>query len=70
MFIPASLSLYTIFLWLSQTYASLQRQTIVQCYNVHRNKSSKTTPLQAGNGNFAFGVGVTGFRPLLFPLAY
>lgn len=62
MFIPASLSLYTIFLRLSQTYASIQRQTIVQCYNVHCNKSSKITPLQAGNGNFAFGVDVTGLQ--------
>ncbi|OTA96679.1 hypothetical protein M434DRAFT_372946 [Hypoxylon sp. CO27-5] len=35
---------------------------VVQAFNSHRNASSKTTPLQVGNGNFAFGVDVTGLQ--------
>ncbi|KAL2149463.1 hypothetical protein VTH82DRAFT_8114 [Thermothelomyces myriococcoides] len=39
-----------------------QRRRVVQSFNVHRNKSSDTTPLQVGNGNFAFGADVTGLQ--------
>lgn len=38
-----------------------QRRKVVRAFNVHRNASS-TTPLQVGNGNFAFGVDVTGLQ--------
>lgn len=40
----------------------IQRRKVVQEFNVHRNASSDTTPLQVGNGNFAFGVDVTGLQ--------
>lgn len=50
------------FLWVAEVNASIQRQEIVQAYNVYRNASSETTPLQVGNGNFAFGVDVTGLQ--------
>ncbi|KAK4237637.1 Six-hairpin glycosidase-like protein [Achaetomium macrosporum] len=39
-----------------------QRRRVVRSFNVHRNKSSDTTPLQVGNGNFAFGADVTGLQ--------
>jgi len=39
-----------------------QRRKIVQSFNVHRNSSSGSTPLQVGNGNFAFGADVTGLQ--------
>src|SRR4051812_31470826 len=39
-----------------------QRRKVVQSFNVHRNKSSGSTPLQVGNGNFAFGADVTGLQ--------
>lgn len=39
-----------------------QRRNIVQSFNPHRNASSSTTPLQVGNGNFAFGADVTGLQ--------
>lgn len=42
--------------------SSIDRQKVVQAFNVHRNASSSTTPLQVGNGNFAFGVDVTGLQ--------
>jgi len=42
--------------------AAIDRQRIVQSFNPRRNASSPTTPLQVGNGNFAFGVDVTGFQ--------
>lgn len=40
----------------------INRQEVIQTFNVHRNASSSTTPLQVGNGNFAFGVDVTGLQ--------
>ncbi|KAB5582518.1 Six-hairpin glycosidase-like protein [Coniochaeta sp. 2T2.1] len=39
-----------------------QRRNVVRAFNVRRNASSSTTPLQVGNGNFAFGVDVTGLQ--------
>ncbi|TGO58239.1 hypothetical protein BCON_0057g00260 [Botryotinia convoluta] len=50
------------FLWIVKVGALIQRQEIVQAYNVYRNASSATTPIQVGNGNFAFGVDVTGLQ--------
>lgn len=40
----------------------INRCQVVRSFNPHRNASSKTTPLQVGNGNFAFGVDVTGLQ--------
>lgn len=40
----------------------IERRNVVQTFNVHRNASSSTTPLQVGNGDFAFGVDVTGLQ--------
>ena len=39
-----------------------QRRKIVQSFNVRRHKSSDLTPLQVGNGNFAFGADITGLQ--------
>ncbi|KAI5862382.1 Six-hairpin glycosidase-like protein [Durotheca rogersii] len=40
----------------------IDRRRVVRSFNPHRNASSPTTPLQVGNGNFAFGVDVTGLQ--------
>jgi hypothetical protein len=42
--------------------AKIDRRKVVQQFNPHRNQSSDTTPLQVGNGNFAFGVDITGLQ--------
>lgn len=39
-----------------------QRRKVVQSFSVRRNASSDSTPLQVGNGNFAFGADVTGLQ--------
>ncbi|KAK4166123.1 Six-hairpin glycosidase-like protein [Cladorrhinum sp. PSN259] len=39
-----------------------RRRQIVQEFNVRRSASSDTTPLQVGNGNFAFGADITGLQ--------
>ncbi|KAK0626001.1 Six-hairpin glycosidase-like protein [Immersiella caudata] len=39
-----------------------QRKKVVQSFSVRRNSSSTSTPLQVGNGNFAFGADVTGLQ--------
>ncbi|KAK3345329.1 hypothetical protein B0H65DRAFT_426008 [Neurospora tetraspora] len=39
-----------------------ERQKVVQAYNPRRNASSDSTPLQVGNGNFAFGADITGLQ--------
>ncbi len=40
----------------------IDRHAIVSRYNPTRNASSTTTPMQVGNGNFAFGADVTGLQ--------
>lgn len=47
---------------LARDASAIQRQEVVQTFNVRRNASSSTTPLQVGNGDFAFGVDVTGLQ--------
>ncbi len=47
---------------LAEAISVAQRQQVVQSFNVRRNKSSETTPLQVGNGNFAFGADITGLQ--------
>jgi len=44
---------------------SIDRHAVVSRYNPHRNASSQTTPIQVGNGNFAFGADVTGLQTFL-----
>ncbi|KAF3386996.1 hypothetical protein F1880_000071 [Penicillium rolfsii] len=39
-----------------------RRSRIVKSLNVRRNVSSNSTPLQVGNGNFAFGADITGLQ--------
>lgn len=45
--------------------ASINRKAIVQQFNPRRTASSSATPLQVGNGNFAFGADVTGLQTFL-----
>lgn len=54
------ISLYTLFV--SATNYQIDRKAVVRSFNPRRNVSSNTTPLQVGNGNFAFGVDVTGLQ--------
>ncbi|KAK0487988.1 Six-hairpin glycosidase-like protein [Armillaria luteobubalina] len=55
--------LYLFLLLVStQTLAAIDRYTLVSRYNPIRNASSLTTPMQVGNGNFAFGADVTGLQ--------
>lgn len=46
----------------SQNGTKIDRRRVVQQFNPRRNASSTSTPLQVGNGNFAFGVDVTGLQ--------
>ena len=49
----------------SVSASSIDRHAIVSRYNPTRNASSITTPIQVGNGNFAFGADVTGLQTFL-----
>ncbi|KAJ2982347.1 hypothetical protein NUW58_g6461 [Xylaria curta] len=40
----------------------IDRKAVVRAFNPRRNVSSTITPLQVGNGNFAFGVDITGLQ--------
>ncbi|CAK5262211.1 unnamed protein product [Mycena citricolor] len=44
--------------------AEIDRHGLVTRYNPRRNASSSSTPMQVGNGNFAFGADVTGLQTL------
>ena len=45
--------------------AAINRQEIVQGFNPCRTASSNSTPLQVGNGDFAFGTDITGLQTFL-----
>lgn len=47
---------------LGEAMLAIDRRSIVAEYNPSRNASSPTTPMQVGNGNFAFGADVTGLQ--------
>ena len=47
---------------LTEAVTCTQRHRVVQSFNVVRNASSVSTPLQVGNGNFAFGADITGLQ--------
>ncbi|VUC29889.1 unnamed protein product [Clonostachys rosea] len=40
----------------------IDRKAVVQSFNPSRTESSPETPLQVGNGNFAFGADITGLQ--------
>lgn len=64
---PSTLSiLYLLGLAPLSIYASsIDRHAIVSRYNPSRNASSTSTPMQVGNGHFAFGADVTGLQTFL-----
>ncbi|OOG00060.1 hypothetical protein ASPCADRAFT_393785 [Aspergillus carbonarius ITEM 5010] len=43
----------------------IDRSQVVTRFNPYRNASSTSTPMQVGNGNFAFGADVTGLQTFL-----
>ena len=49
----------------ASTASVIDRHAIVSRYNPTRNASSPTTPMQVGNGHFAFGADVTGLQTFL-----
>jgi hypothetical protein len=50
-----------LLLLLDSSLAIIDRRKVVQSFNVRR-VASGATPLQVGNGEFAFGVDVTGLQ--------
>ncbi|KAL2017793.1 hypothetical protein VTK56DRAFT_1656 [Thermocarpiscus australiensis] len=54
-------SLFVLFS-LAEAVSVDQRRRVVQSFNIRRNQSSDSTPLQVGNGNFAFGADITGLQ--------
>ncbi|KAI1438626.1 Six-hairpin glycosidase-like protein [Xylaria sp. CBS 124048] len=61
-FCAGILALPTSFISAAATDNGIDRRRVVRSFNPRRNASSATTPLQVGNGNFAFGVDVTGLQ--------
>ncbi|KAF9529462.1 Six-hairpin glycosidase-like protein [Crepidotus variabilis] len=43
----------------------IDRESVVRRFNPSRNANSPTTPIQVGNGNFAFGADITGLQSIL-----
>ncbi|KAJ7594994.1 Six-hairpin glycosidase-like protein [Mycena floridula] len=55
-------ALLTIIGFVGSANGAINRHTVVSRYNPSRNASSLSTPMQVGNGNFAFGADVTGLQ--------
>lgn len=53
------------FLHVSTATALINRKNVVTRFNPTRHASSNTTPMQVGNGNFAFGADITGLQTFL-----
>lgn len=47
---------------LTPVYSKINRKQVIQNSNPVRLESPNSTPIQVGNGNFAFGVDVTGLQ--------
>lgn len=62
LFTPQTLVFLLLDVGAAASISTAQRRSIVRSVNPHRNASSATTPLQVGNGNFAFGADVTGLQ--------
>lgn len=45
-----------------QSEQLIDRRRVVESFNVRRNATDPVTPLQVGNGNFAFGADITGLQ--------
>ncbi len=59
---PCSIFLLVATVLAQTVTAAIDRQAIVSQFNPVRYASSNSTPMQVGNGNFAFGVDVTGLQ--------
>lgn len=51
--------------WSTLVYSKIDRKQVVSSFNPVRHESSSSTPVQVGNGNFAFGVDVTGLQTFM-----
>lgn len=49
--------------WLAA--CKINREQVVRRFNPYRNASSLVTPMQVGNGDFAFGADITGLQAIL-----
>lgn len=58
----SALSAFLVLLNIYPCHALIPRQSLVSRFNPARNASSLVTPMQVGNGNFAFGADVTGLQ--------
>ncbi|KAI8939688.1 hypothetical protein NX059_003446 [Plenodomus lindquistii] len=58
-------ALSSLVLLLLGVQGKIDRKTIVQNYNLNLNQSHPYSPVQVGNGNFAFGVDITGLQTFL-----
>lgn len=61
-FLPSILSVLFFAFLLAPCNALIPRKALVSRFNPTRNASSTVTPMQVGNGNFAFGADVTGLQ--------
>ncbi|KAI0365991.1 hypothetical protein BV20DRAFT_982235 [Pilatotrama ljubarskyi] len=60
------ISIFAVLLALgSLTHARIDRHALVSRFNPVRDASSASTPMQVGNGHFAFGADVTGLQTFL-----
>jgi hypothetical protein len=51
--------------FLTVVNGKINRKQVVSRFNPVRHASSNSTPVQVGNGNFAFGTDVTGLQTFL-----
>ncbi|QDS77139.1 hypothetical protein FKW77_001225 [Venturia effusa] len=60
-----STAIGTLLLFSTIVLGRIDRKSVVQQFNLKLNTSHTYSPLQVGNGNFAFGVDITGLQTFL-----
>jgi hypothetical protein len=61
-------SVFSCLVWVvlpSIVFSKIDRKEVIGKFNPVRYESSNSTPMQVGNGNFAFGVDITGLQTFL-----
>ncbi|KAF2456051.1 Six-hairpin glycosidase-like protein [Lineolata rhizophorae] len=62
---PITISQGILLLATVSSTATIDREEVVRQFNPRRNATSEESPMQVGNGNFAFGADITGLQSVL-----
>jgi hypothetical protein len=63
--VKISATVFALVCLLRVAHSRINRQQVIEQFNPIRYASSNSTPMQVGNGDFAFGADITGLQTFL-----